>query len=87
MNKKEQLLDCFDTAMRFLQEFMGIKIQTPNGLHEIIVFKRENYASKRDYYCNFYNDNLELLANKKVKIVDYCCANDMESIQLELWDE
>ena len=73
MNKKEQLLDCFDTAMRFLQEF--------------IVFKRENYASKRDYYCNFYNDNLELLANKKVKIVDYCCANDMESIQLELWDE
>lgn len=87
MSKKEQLLGCFETAMKFFQEFMAVKIQTPNDKCEVIVFKRENYMDKMYYYNEFYNDDLELLANKDVKIVDFSCANDMETLQMDLWTE
>lgn len=87
MSKKEQLLECFKTAMKFLQEFMALKIETPNKKCELIIFTRENYADKMDFYSQYYNEDLECLANKDVKIIDFCCANDLESIQMELWSE
>ena len=85
--KKEQLLECFKTAMKFLQEFMALKIETPNKQCELIIFTRENYADKMDFYSQYYNEDLECLANRDVKIIDFCCANDLESIQMELWSE
>ena len=87
MNKKQQLMECFDVAMRYYQQFMAVKIKTPNKKTEVIIFKRDNFDSKRDYYNNFYDENLRLKRNKKVQIVEFCCSNNLEEIEIELFND
>ena len=87
MNRKQQLIDCFDTAIKCHQEYMAVKIQTPNKNNEVIIFKRDNFIYKRDYYINNYDDKLRLIRNRKVKIVDFCCANSLEEVECDLLNE
>jgi hypothetical protein len=39
-----------------------------NGAIEFIINKPENLEKKLEYYINAYNDNLELINNKNIKI-------------------
>ena len=87
MTKKDNLIECFNVAMKFIQKYMAIKIQLPNDKYEVIVFGRDSFIDKMEYYDANYNEELELVRSPEVKIVDFCCANDFESIELELLGE
>lgn len=87
MTKKENLMECFKVAMDCIQKYMAVKIELPNNKGEIIIFERNSFFDKMRYYDANYNDDLELVRNPEVKIIDFCCANDFESIELELCSE
>ena len=87
MPKKDNLIECFNVAMKFIQKYMAIKIQLPNDKYEVIVFGRDSFIDKMEYYDANYNEELELVRSPEVKIIDFCCANDFESIELELLGE
>ena len=87
MTKKDNLIECFNVAMKFIQKYIAIKIQLPNDKYEVIVFGRDSFIDKMEYYDANYNEELELVRSPEVKIVDFCCANDFESIELELLGE
>ena len=87
MTKKDNLIECFNVAMKFIQKYMAIKIQLPNDKYEVIVFGRDSFIDKMEYYDANYNEELELVRSPEVKIIDFCCANDFESIELELLGE
>lgn len=87
MTKKQQLMECFDVAIKYHQEFMAVKIKTPNKKMEVILFGRDNFDDKRDYYDRCYDESLKLKRNNKVKIVEFCCSNSLEEIELELFND
>ena len=87
MTKKDNLIECFNVAMKFIQKYIAIKIQLPNDKYEVIVFGRDSFRDKMEYYDANYNEELELVRSPEVKIIDFCCANDFESIELELLGE
>ena len=87
MTKKDNLIECFNVAMKFIQKYIAIKIQLPNDKYEVIVFGRDSFIDKMEYYDANYNEELELVRSPEVKIIDFCCANDFESIELELLGE
>lgn len=87
MTKKDNLIECFNVAMKFIQKYMAIKIQLPNDKYEVIVFGRDSFIDKMEYYDANYNEELELVRSPEVKIIDFCCANDFESIEMELLSE
>ena len=87
MTRKDNLIECFNVAMKFIQKYMAIKIQLPNDKYEVIVFGRDSFIDKMEYYDANYNEELELVRSPEVKIIDFCCANDFESIELELLGE
>lgn len=87
MTKKDNLMECFNVAMDYLQKYIAIKIELPNNKTEIIIFGRNAFFDKMRYYDLTYNDDLEMVKNPEIKIADFCCANDFESIELELLGE
>ena len=87
MSKKDNLMECFKVAMDYMQKYVAVKIELPNNKGEVIIFERNAFLDKMKYYDANYNDELELNRNPEVKIVDFCCANDFESIELELLGE
>ena len=87
MSKKDNLMECFKVAMDYMQKYIAVKIELPNNKGEVIIFERNSFLDKMRYYDTNYNDELELNRNSDVKIIDFCCANDFESIELELLGE
>lgn len=87
MTKKDNLIECFKIAMDYVQKYVAVKVQLPNDKCEVIIFGRNAFLDKMMYYQANYNDELELCKNEDVKIVDFCCANDFESIEVELLGE
>ena len=87
MSKKENLIECFKVAMDYMQKYIAVKIELPNSKNEVIIFERNAFLDKMKYYDTNYNDELELYRNSDVKIIDFCCANDFESIEMELLGE
>lgn len=87
MSKKENLMECFKVAMDYVQKYVAVKIELPNGKGEVTIFERNSFIDKMKYYDANYNDNLELVRSPEVKIIDFCCANDFESVELELLGE
>lgn len=87
MTKKDNLMECFKVAMDYVQKYVAVKIQLPNDKSEVIIFSRNSFFDKMDYYNRNYNDDLELKRSSEVKIIDFCCANDFESIEVELLGE
>ena len=87
MSKKDNLMECFKVAMDYMQKYIAIKLELPNDKGEVIIFERNSFLDKMRYYDVNYNDELELDRNPDVKIIDFCCANDFESIEMELLGE
>lgn len=87
MTKKDNLMECFKVAMDYMQNYIAVKIELPNDKNEIIIFGRNSFLDKMKYYDVHYNDELELIRSSEVKIIDFCCANDFESIEVELLSE
>lgn len=87
MTKKDNLIECFKIAMDYMQKYVAVKIQLPNDKGEVIIFERNTFLDKMRYYDANYNDELELVKHPEIKIVDFCCANDFESIEVELLGE
>lgn len=81
---KSCFLDIFKTAMDIEDiEFIGVKVQQENGF-EIIIFDREMFESKYNYYNNAYNENMELKACNKIKIVNIDFGNQVSRIPGQL---
>ena len=87
MIRKDNLMECFKVAMDYMQKYVAVKIQLPNGKGETIIFERNAFLDKMKYYDANYNDELELKRSPEIKITDFCCANDFESIEVELLGE
>lgn len=87
MTKKDNLMECFKVAMDYMQKYVAVKIQLPNDKGETIIFERNAFLDKMKYYDANYNDELELKRSPEIKITDFCCANDFESIEVELLGE
>ena len=87
MTRKDNLIECFKVAMDYVQKYVAVKVELPNDKFEVIVFGRNAFFDKMNYYDANYNDELELVRSPEVKIIDFCCANDFESIELELLGE
>ena len=87
MSKRDRLMECFDIAMDYVQKYMAVKIGLPNGKYEVIIFERNAFVDKRTYYMNNYDEDLKLKRTPEIEILDFCCANDYESIEVELIGE
>ena len=87
MSIKQHLLKCIDIAIRHRQKYVAVLVELPTGNHEVIVFKRDSYADKINYYDNAYNDELELKYNPEVKIINFCCADCLEQVEIDLFED
>lgn len=61
MTKKEQLIEIFNMATEYKNDFIAVAIKTrgSNGI-EIIINPKCNFSKKLEYYKKAYNDELIL---------------------------
>jgi hypothetical protein len=72
MTKKEKMKAEFDWQLQNTDHLskMVVAIMLPSGAKEIII-NTEHIIEKMDYYMNAYDDELQLKANFKVRILNY----------------
>lgn len=87
MSKKDNLIECFKVAMDYMQKYVAIKTEFPDGKNEITIFERNSFLDKMQFYNTCFDDELESRMCPDMKIIDFCCANDFESIEVELLGE
>lgn len=85
MTRMQQLEECFLTAKECGMKYVAIKVEMVGyNKPEIIINDRDNFEKKIEYYKKAYNDELVLKSFDGIKIVDFCCGNNFESIEGEL---
>ncbi|HSQ89774.1 hypothetical protein [Romboutsia sp.] len=87
MSKKENLMECFKVAMDYMQKYVAILIGLPNNKREVIIFERNAFLDKMNYYNNNYDDELKLIKSPEISVLDFCCSNEFGSIEIELIGE
>lgn len=88
MTKKEALVNCIENAIDYRQKYVGVLVRLPKDKKELIIFQRDSYVDKMNYYQNAYTDELELMSsNGQVYIENFCCADNLEQIEIELMEE
>ncbi|GAA0092986.1 hypothetical protein UT300009_30160 [Paraclostridium bifermentans] len=87
MTKKEALINCIENAIDYRQKYVGVLINLPKDKKELIIFQRDSYVEKMNYYDNAYTEELELKSsNGKVNIENFCCADSLEQVEIELME-
>lgn len=84
MSKKEELLSCIRNAYNYNIRYVGVLTKNTRNKFELIVFQQDSFKDKVNYYSSLFDDNLFLKKNKKVVVIDFCCANNLEEMEMEL---
>lgn len=78
---KELLIKTFMHAQEYKQDFVYVMVELPDVEHpELIVNPVENVFDKLDYYMKNYNDKMELIANKQVRVVAVGYADSLMNL-------
>lgn len=77
------LEDVFKTAIDKKLKYIAVVITTPVGV-ELIVFERNQFEGKLQYYKNTYFDSLNHKYSADVKILAADCSDYMEVFELLL---
>lgn len=82
----EDLIRCFECAIKNGSKYVGVKIKTEGyQKEEIIINPRENFDMKLNYYKQAYNEDLTLKsAPHKIRIVSFTFANSYEEVARDL---
>lgn len=88
MTKKEALINCIENAIDYRQAYVGVLVNLPKKQRELTIFQRESYVDKINYYDMAYDDELNLKSsNGQVSIENFCCADGLEQIEMELMED
>lgn len=85
MTKKEQLIQVFNNAKKYTNDFVAVAIETKgNQGIEIIINPAYNFDQKLEYYNKAYNDDLILNTYNGISIISACSFDyDIEFTEIE----
>ena len=86
MSFKEQMIQCFQNALKYNQQFIAVVVQLPNGCEELIVNRRASIIDKIKYYDENYNDDLEKIGCPEIRIVTFTSGNSLFAIEGDLFE-
>lgn len=72
---KSELMGIIEKAIEEDAKYIAVKVRLKDYEPEIIINCRNNFQRKMNYYNLMYDDNLNLLTNKEIKIVDASYGN------------
>lgn len=79
------LINCFESALKNGARFVGIKIKMPNcPCSEVIINEYPNFEAKLAYYINAYDNDLKLKANSNIAIIGFTYGETYSQIQEDL---
>lgn len=86
MSIKEQMIQCFQNALKYNQQFIAVVIELPNGNEELIINRRASILDKIIYYQENYNDDLVKKDCPEIRIVTFTSGNSLFSIEGDLFE-
>lgn len=87
IKNKNELINLFNDIERRNHLFFGVAIKKPDlDKPEIIINHFDNFANKKQYYINEYDDNLVCKTNSNIKIVDAFSSDYVSDIVLYLFE-
>ena len=86
MTFKEQMLQCFQNALKYNQQFIAVVVELPEGNEELIVNRRASIMDKIRYYDENYDDDLVKKNNPNIKIVTFTSGNSLFAIESDLFE-
>lgn len=86
MSFKEQMMQCFQNALKYNQQFIAVVVELPEGNEELIINRRASIMDKIKYYDENYDDNLVKKDNSNVRIVTFTSGNSLFAIEGDLFE-
>ena len=83
--EKISFIDAFNTAIEIDDiTHIAVKIKQPKG-SEVIIFDREMFESKLEYYKNAYDDDMKLKTFNEISIVNIVFSNDLAELAQDIF--
>lgn len=86
MNFKEQMMQCFQNALKYNQQFIAVVVELPEGNEELIINRRASIMDKIKYYDENYDDDLVKKNNPNIRIVTFTSGNSLFAIEGDLFE-
>lgn len=86
MSFKEQMMQCFQNALKYNQQFIAVVVELPEGNEELIVNRRASIMDKMNYYDKNYDDDLIKKDNPNIRIVTFTSGNSLFAIENDLFE-
>lgn len=86
MNFKEQMMQCFQNALKYNQQFIAVVVELPEGNEELIINRRASIMEKIKYYDENYDDDLIKKNNPNIRIVTFTSGNSLFAIEGDLFE-
>lgn len=86
MSFKEQMMQCFQNALKYNQQFIAVVVELPEGNEELIVNRRASIMDKIRYYDENYDDDLIKKNNPNIRIVTFTSGNSLFAIEGDLFE-
>lgn len=85
MNKND-FLAIFENAISIKDiTYIAVKVNQPQGGFEVIIFGRELFNDKYEYYKKAYNDEMRLNTFEKIYISDINFSNDVGDLAKDMF--
>ena len=86
MSLKEQMMQCFQNALKYNQQYIAIVVELPEGSEELIINRRASIIHKMKYYDESYNDDLVKKDNENIRIIAFTSGNSLFAIESDLFE-
>lgn len=86
MSFKEQMMQCFQNALKYNQQFIAVVVELPEGNEELIINRRASIMDKIRYYDENYDDDLVKKNNPNIRIVTFTSGNSLFAIEGDLFE-
>ena len=86
MSFKEQMMQCFQNALKYNQQFIAVVVELPEGNEELIINRRASIMGKIRYYDENYDDDLVKKNNPNIRIVTFTSGNSLFAIEGDLFE-
>ena len=81
MSLKEQMMQCFQNALKYNQQYIAIVVELPEGSEELIINRRASIINKMKYY-----DDLVKKDNENIRIIAFTSGNSLFAIESDLFE-
>ena len=79
---QENLMNCFDKAEEEGAEYIGVVVQVKeNPTPEVIIFPKQNFDNKREYYQKTYDELLRHKHAEGIEIIGFSQADSFEELE------